>query len=295
VTAAIDVTLPYYGDVNLMKQAVRSVLRQSFADWRLIVVDDGYPDPEPAWWFAGLYDPRVTYQRNAENLGANGNYRKCLSLVTAPLSVVMGADDVMLPRHLEVLSDVFAAYPGAAVVHTAVDVINEHATVVRPLGDRMKSYYAPSKRRRTALTGQDMAVSLLRGNWTYFPSMGWRTAIISSIGFRTGLDVVQDLALLLDVAKAGNTLVFDPRLTFRYRRHLEQDSTVRALDGSRFDEERDFFAREAASFDALGWKRAARVARWHLSSRLNALTLLPRAVRTTGWGSFRRLGHHVLG
>jgi glycosyltransferase involved in cell wall biosynthesis len=295
VTAAIDVTLPFYGDVDLMKQAVLSVLNQTFADWRLIVVDDGYPDPEPARWFAGLDDPRVTYQRNTENLGANGNYRKCLSLVTAPVLVVMGADDVMLPTHLQVLSDVFAAYPGAAVVHTAVAVIDEHDTVVRPLGDRMKSYYAPSRRHQTPLTGEDMAVSVLRGNWTYFPSMGWRTEFISAIGFRAGLDVVQDLALLLDVAKAGNTLVFDPRLTFRYRRHSEQDSTVRALDGRRFDEERDFFAREAASFDALGWKRAARVARWHLSSRLNALTLLPKAVRTTGWTAVGRLGRHVTG
>ena len=295
MTAAIDVTLPYYGDVDLMKQAVLSVLRQSFTDWRLIVVDDGYPDPEPARWFAGLDDPRVSYQRNAENLGANGNYRKCLSLATAPLLVVMGADDVMLPRHLQVLSDVFAAYPGAAVVHTAVEVINEHGTVVRPLGDRMKSYYAPSSHHRTPLTGEDMAVSILRGNWTYFPSIGWRTEVISSIGFRSGLDVVQDLALLLDVAKGGNTLVFDPRLTFRYRRHSEQDSTVRALDGRRFDEERDFFAYEAASFDTLGWKRAARVARWHLSSRLNALSLLPRAVRATGWTAVGRLGRHVTG
>jgi hypothetical protein len=49
-----------------------------------------------------------------------------------------------LPDHLRVLSDVFAAAPHAAVVHTAAEVINEHGTVVRPLGDRMKSLYAPS-------------------------------------------------------------------------------------------------------------------------------------------------------
>ena len=43
--------LPYYGDVDLMKLAVRSVLGQQYPHWRLFVVDDGYPDPEPARWF----------------------------------------------------------------------------------------------------------------------------------------------------------------------------------------------------------------------------------------------------
>lgn len=291
----IDVTLPYYGDVELMKQAVRSVLGQSLATWRLTVVDDGYPDPEPARWFAGIDDERVSYLRNSHNLGANANYVKCLDLATAPVLMLMGADDIMLPDHLQVVSEVFRAHPEATVVHTGVEVINEAGRVVHPLGDRLKSFYAPSGPQTTVLSGQELAVSLLRGNWTYFPSLAWRRESIESIGFRSGLDVVQDLALLLDLAMAGGSLVFDPRLTFQYRRHTDQDSTVRALDGRRFDEEREFFARESRGFAARGWTRAARVSRWHVSSRLNALSLVPRAVRATGWRAVGRLGKHVLG
>ncbi|MDQ6733873.1 MAG: glycosyltransferase, partial [Nitrospirota bacterium] len=92
---AVDVMFPYYGDVELMKQAARSVMSQQYGDWRLVVLDDGYPDPEPRRWFESIVDPRVSYQRNEENLGANGNYRKALTLVQAPIVVIMGADDVM--------------------------------------------------------------------------------------------------------------------------------------------------------------------------------------------------------
>ena len=294
MSITVDVTLPYYGDVDLMKQAVRSVLTQTHQDWRLIVVDDGYPDPEPARWFAELTDPRVQYLQNPINLGANGNYRRCLELAEAPLMLVMGADDVMLPDHLEVAAQIVRSHPEATVIHTGVVVIDESGRLIRPLGDRLKSFYAPSGSATTTLSGEDLAVSLLRGNWTYFPSLVWRTETIRGIGFRPGLDVVQDLALLLDVATSGGSLVFDPQVTFRYRRHTDQDSTVRALDGRRFDEEREFFAREAAGFAERGWRRAARVSRWHLSSRLNALSLLPRALRATGWGAVRRLGKHVV-
>ncbi len=295
MTVAIDVTLPYYGDVELMKSAVRSVLAQTFQNWRLLVVDDGYPDPEPAAWFATLDDPRVSYLRNPTNLGANGNYRRCLELATAPIMLLMGADDLMLLGHLQLVSELFKAYPDVTIVHTGVQVIDDAGAVIRPLGDRMKAFYAPSGTTATVLAGQNLAVSVLRGNWTYFPSLAWRTEAIRAVGFRSGLDVVQDLALLLDLAATGGSLVFDPRVTFQYRRHSDQDSTVRALDGRRFDEERRFFAAEAERFAAHGWARAARVCRWHVSSRLNALSLLPTAVRTTGWGAISRLGRHVVG
>jgi len=97
----VDILFPFYGDVAMMKEAVRSVLRQTNPDWRLIVVDDGYPDDSIPGWFDSLEDSRVTYMRNETNLGANGNYRKCLTFVENPLVQVMGADDVMLPNYVD--------------------------------------------------------------------------------------------------------------------------------------------------------------------------------------------------
>ena len=290
----IDVLLPYYGDVEMMKTAVRSVLDQRHEQWRLIVVDDGYPDPEPERWFSAMDDQRVTYLRNAENLGANNNYRKCLELATAPLMIIMGADDVMLPDHLGVVTEIFDQHPAAAIVQTGVRVIDEHGQPVKPLVDRMKAFYAPPGPQQTVLTGEPLAVSLLRGNWTYFPSIAWRTDLVRSVGFRTGLDVVQDLALLLDLAVDGGVLVFDPAVTFQYRRHSASDSSVRALSGERFDEERAFFDRQAVALTAKGWSKAARVAHWHLSSRLSALVTLPRAARIVGWQAVPRLARHVV-
>ncbi len=294
--AAIDVALPYYGDVDLMKQAVRSVLGQQFQDWRLFVVDDGFPDPEPARWFADdVDDPRVTYQRNERNLGANGNYRKCLDLATAPILVVMGADDVMQPNFLQLATDSFEAFGDAAVVaQCGVAVIDERGRLVRPLGDRVKQRYAPRVDAPTLLAGEDLAVSVLRANWTYFPSLAWRTESVRRIGFREGLHVTQDLALILDTARDGGGLVVDPTLGFLYRRHSQSDSSVKALDGRRFDEERALFAAEAQDFTRRGWVRAARAARRHLTSRINALTLLPTAVRSGNVTALGKLVRHVI-
>lgn len=51
-----EILLPYYGDVALMQDAVRSVLAQDGDDWRLTVVDDG-TEPGVPEWFEQLADP----------------------------------------------------------------------------------------------------------------------------------------------------------------------------------------------------------------------------------------------
>jgi glycosyltransferase involved in cell wall biosynthesis len=66
---ALDIALPFYGDVAFMKQTVQSILNQTDPNWRLVVVDDGYPDETIPSWFEGLGDERIEYQRNVKNLG----------------------------------------------------------------------------------------------------------------------------------------------------------------------------------------------------------------------------------
>jgi glycosyltransferase involved in cell wall biosynthesis len=304
----VDVLLPYYGDVAMMKQAVESVLRQTSPDWALTVIDDGYPDESVPGYFGDLAarDPRVTYVRNEKNLGANGNYRKALTFVRHELAVVMGADDVMLKNYIETVVAAHEQFPSALIIQPGVEVIDEHNQHAMGLVDKMKRLYAPrvhgtrgtngshGSHGRRLLSGEPLATSLLRGNWLYFPSVCWRSDTLVATSFREGLNVVQDLALALDLIKAGGCLVVDTTVCFQYRRHRESDSSWRALEGTRFIEEREFFTGMADELAAIGWRRAARTSRLHLSSRLNAATLLPKAWRTKQHKGVRNLREHVL-
>jgi glycosyltransferase involved in cell wall biosynthesis len=298
----VDVLLPYYGDVAMMKQAVESVLGQTSPDWALTVIDDGYPDESVPGYFGALaaQDSRITYLRNDQNLGANGNYRKALTFVRHELAVVMGADDVMLKNYIETVVAAHEQFPSAQIIQPGVEVIDEHNQPVMGLVDRMKRVYAPRVHSskgtsgRRLLSGEPLAISLMRGNWLYFPSVCWKSDALVAMNFREGLNVVQDLALALDLVKAGGCLVVDSTVCFQYRRHRQSDSSWRALEGTRFIEEREFFTGMAREFDAIGWRRAARTARLHLSSRLNAATLLPKAWRTKQTKGVHNLREHVL-
>ena len=275
----IDIMLPYYGDVSLMQAAVRSILAQSDPDWRLVVVDDGQ-EPGVPEWFAELGDDRVSYQRNERNLGVVGNYDKCLGLVEADHFVMMGTDDIMLPNYLSAVRSALAAYPGTSMVQPGVRVIDSAGEPSVTLADQAKRrIYAPRIEGRTLMGGEDLATSLLRGNWLYFPSICWRTDAVRKMGFRPGLEIIQDLALVIDLLQDGELMVVSDTLCFEYRRHAVSISSATAFSGSRFVESERYFLDVADRLEAGGWPKAARAARRHLSTRIHALTMVPGALK----------------
>lgn len=292
----LQIFVPFYGDPQLLRRTVASVLAQSDPDWTLTVIDDGYPDPTVATFFAGLSDPRVRYLCNAVNLGANGNFRRCIELADQEWLVILGADDELLPAYVAVIAAAVAAHPDAAVVQPGVQVIDQHGARAMSLLDRVKlRLLRPTATDRRVWAGADLAASLLRGNWLYFPSLAFRREPAQRIGLRTGLDVVQDLALVLDLVMDGGSLALDDTVCFSYRRHSTSDSSFRALDGSRFVEQRRYFRLVSAELEALGWSRAARAGRQHVLSRVHALTLLPSALQARQWDGATTLIRHAAG
>ena len=289
----IDIMLPYYGDVALMQAAVRSIIAQTDPDWRLTVVDDG-KEPGVPEWFAALGDERVRYQRNEANLGATGNYQKCLSLVEHDYMVMMGTDDIMLPDYVAEIRRVVAGHPGIGIIQPGVEVIDGTGAVVRTLADQTKNrVYQPRFTGTVVMGGEDLAASLLRGCWFYFPSLCWRSDAIKEASFRTDLDIIQDLALVIDLVRRGEKMALTDKLTFQYRRHAASYSAAEAMAGKRFAEARRYFVDAAHQMDEEGWPRAAKAARRYTASRLHAVTLLPSAIRAGSGAGIKNLARHA--
>jgi GT2 family glycosyltransferase len=291
----IDIMLPYYGDVALMQAAVQSVRSQTDDGWRLTVVDDT-AHPDVPGWFESLGDERIRYYRNERNLGVTGNFTRCLELAEHELMTMLGADDLLLPNYVDTMLRAHKDHPGVGMIQPGVAVIDEHGQPVRPLADEVKKrLYAPKVTDRRLMGGEELAASLLGGNWLYFPSIAWRTEAIKSVGFRADLRTTQDLALELELIDRGEQMLLVSTVCFQYRRHLESVSSQMALDGDRFAEERRLFAAVAERMKAKGWRKAERAARLHSSSRLHALTLLPTAVKGGQGAVVRALTRHAFG
>lgn len=287
--------MPFYGRPDHFRIAVESVLAQTSPDWRLTVVDDVYPDLEPGQWVSALGDKRITYVRNTENLRPSRNYNKSVGLTRESFVTIMGCDDAMLPNYVERVAELIAAHPDADIIQPGVGVINENGESSHPPADRIKALLRSTGHGTSVLSGETVVTSLLRGNWTYFPSLLWRTEKIAAFTFREDLNVVQDIDMILNILLDGGTMVVDDQPVFSYRRHSASYSATTGSDGTKFAQERQLFTEMAARCDALGWKRAARVARAHTLSRADALMQLPRAVFAGNKQAGSNLARHVLG
>lgn len=291
----LDILMPFYGDPALFRAAVQSVLDQDDHHWRLVVIDDLYPDPEPGQWLQSLRDARIVYHRNTVNLGVSGNFARCIELAHSSHTVIVGCDDLLLPNYVSRIRTLIAEFPEASYIQPGVEVIDSHGQTRRPLPDRVKDRYRPTTSGPVELRGEELATSLLRGNWTYFPSICWRTETLRQHGFQSHFQVVLDLALQIDIVLDGGTLVLDSEPTFRYRRHGASVSSWKANDGSRFLEERSFFLSTATRLRERGWNTAAQAAAHHFSSRLNALTRVPAAIAAGSGSGIRSLLSHTFG
>ncbi len=285
----LEIYMPFYGRFDHLREAVASVLAQSDPEWRLTVVDDVYPDLAPGEWVQSIDDPRVRYVRNTVNLRPSRNYNACVAMSTAKHIVLMGCDDIMLPGYVARARQLLSAYPDADMIQPGVAVIDESGRPSNPLPDRVKRLLSPPA---GVLHGERLATSLLRGNWTYFPSLVWRRDHLER-KFRVDLDVVQDLAMIMSIVQRDGRLIVDDEVVFHYRRHSASVSAVTGPDGSKFRQESTLFAELTASLRGMGWSRAARAASAHVTSRLNALREVPRAVRARDRAAAISLLRHV--
>lgn len=277
----LDIFVPFWGDPGLLFKTVDSVRRQRNPDWRLVVIDDCYPDESVGLHFDGIEDERIFYIRNEQNLGITENYREVVRRAETPHVTVLGCDDLLHPNYVDVVTRIIEDSPSVDVIQPGVDVIDQHGLVVHPLVDRVKrGLLAPRTGGETVvLQGERMATSLIRGDWLYWPSLTFRTETLRSIDFRDGLPIIQDLALLMDIAFAGGTLAYDPEVAFSYRRHSGSASQKTLLDGRRFRDERAYYRLARGLAGEKRWRRTELVATLRLMSRLHALAELPGVIR----------------
>jgi glycosyltransferase involved in cell wall biosynthesis len=289
----LDVMLPYWGDPALLHATVESVRAQTDPNWLLTIVDDCYPDPSVAERYANEPDPRITYRRNETNVGITANYELCRDLATEELMMFLGSDDLLGPTFVETVLADHRRFPEAAIIQPGVRIVDGEGTEVRPLADRVKARIRPPADGATLLSGEDLAASLLTGNWLYWPSLVFRTDAVRRHEFRDGLPIVQDLALVIDMVAAGESLVLDPTPCFSYRRHDGSASALTLATGTRLADDRRYYADAVRQMESRGWPLAARAGRRRLTSRLHALSLVPGAARRRDVASLRGLARHA--
>lgn len=289
----IEIVIPYYGGPDLLDQAVKSVKAQSDRDWHLTVIDDGFPDNEAEEVIKRNTDNRISFFKNQTNQGINRTFQQAIELSNSNFLTIMGSDDRLLPNYVERMKNIFSALPSLSYIQPGIEVIDQNGEHSFPLGDRVKYFLMKQNKPPGILKGEVAASSILRGNWTYFPSICWKREIVADINFRKNFNIVLDLALQLDILNKDGFFYLDDTVSFQYRRHSNSASSLSSFNGIRFFEEKELFKEFEQTFQQKGWKSASNSAKWHITSRLNSLSLLSQTLPKAQWHESRSLIKHA--
>lgn len=112
--AKVTVLMPTYNVAPYVKEAVESVLKQTYSDLELLVIDDCSTD-NTLDIVSAMEDPRIRIVRNERNLGLADNLNRGLSLITTEYVARMDGDDIALPHWLEMEMNYLESHPEVGV------------------------------------------------------------------------------------------------------------------------------------------------------------------------------------
>jgi glycosyltransferase involved in cell wall biosynthesis len=220
---AVSVVLPAFNRAGTIRAAVESVLRQTFADFELIVVDDGSTDGTLAA-LDGIADPRLRRIAHPRNLGVSAARNSGLREARATWVAFQDSDDEWLPRKLEKQMACLAEADTACVAcYCGMLWVN------RPLGaapGRVRPLYVPAP-SLVAVAG-DVLPTLLQASLASTQTLVVRRTVLEEIGgFDESLPALVDWDCALRLAARGPFAFVDEPLVLQF---LSDNSITRFRD-----------------------------------------------------------------
>ena len=182
----VSVVIPAYNSASFLETTITSVMRQTYQDVEIIVVDDGSTDRTAAVMarFSGVC--RYIYQDHA---GSSAARNRGIENSVGELVAFLDADDAWLPRKLEEQVGLLARHPDVGLVETGSFLCDEQLRSVR---------YLPPARLRGRVFEAMLVDSKVPSTSTVLVR---RTCLDQAGGFDPKYRNVQDYDLWLRLAR----------------------------------------------------------------------------------------------
>jgi len=116
----ISVIMPIYNtNPDHLRQAVASILTQTFTDFEFIILNDSPKNLELDQVIETFHDDRIRYIKADKNLGIAESHNKLLALATGRYIAIMDHDDISLPDRLKKQYEYLETHPDVGICGTA--------------------------------------------------------------------------------------------------------------------------------------------------------------------------------
>lgn len=200
-STSISILMPVYNTAPYLREAVDSMLAQTFRDFELIILDDCTPDESPA-----ILDPytdeRIVRYRGKKNVGLANILNVGMDMARGKYIARMDSDDISLPNRLQVQYDYLEHHPNCDLVSVAMQQFGA--------GNRLMQY--------------DNSTEEIKFNALFFSpilhaSSMWRRERLAALRFEQSYVPAEDYRMWTKALIAGVTMRNLPKVLYKYRIH----------------------------------------------------------------------------
>lgn len=120
----VSILMPVYNTAPFLREAIDSMLSQTFTDFELIVLNDCSPDN--AEEILDTYnDPRIVRYKGAKNVGLSNVLNIGIEMARGKYIARMDSDDISLPNRLQVQVDYLETHPEIDLVSVGMQLFGD--------------------------------------------------------------------------------------------------------------------------------------------------------------------------
>jgi len=215
------VILPVYNGAVYLQEAIQSVLKQTFGDWELIIIDDGSEDNSlgTAKTFSEKDERiKVLQHPGGANKGVSASRNLGIELARGAWVAFLDADDVWYENKLSEVQKIITQHKNLALIYSKADILDTEYS-----GRVKKDKYA----RGVPGLMADPFLKTLEGISSATPSVVIsKKVLLKSGGFNVNFKYAEDTLLYHKALLFGDLYFIDkPLLAVRYH-DLSSKSTT---------------------------------------------------------------------
>lgn len=130
----VTVLMPVYNGENYLREAIDSILYQTYINFELLIINDGSNDSSEEI-ILGYEDSRIVYVKNEQNIKLIATLNKGLEIAKGKYIARMDADDVSILSRLDKQVRFLEENPTIGLLGSAFEIIGKESKTFYPTAD----------------------------------------------------------------------------------------------------------------------------------------------------------------